>query len=102
MNSYKENLRSTVIASLQSQELERKNIQAQMNASMFTLYYAGGATITALEHCEQANDTLIKSKELKTQAVIAGGISNNQLASSTEANQYVKQSVTNTAVCAAN
>ncbi|HWY37765.1 MAG TPA: hypothetical protein VNY73_04355 [Bacteroidia bacterium] len=102
MNSYNENLRSTVISSLQSQELEQKKEKAKKNASMFTLYYAEGATITALEKLQAANNVLGTKTDAKKQAVISSNISNNLLSSATQANQYLKQSVSNTAVCAAN
>src|SRR5579872_7202590 len=98
MNSYNENLRSTVISSLQRQELEQKKEKAKKNASMFTLYYAEGATITALEKLQAANNVLGTKTDAKKQAVISSNISNNLLSSATQANQYLKQSVSNTAV----
>ncbi|MBC8054189.1 MAG: hypothetical protein H7Y13_14090, partial [Sphingobacteriaceae bacterium] len=102
MNTYNENLRSSIVASLQSQELDQKAVSAELNASLFTLYYAEGATITANEKLNQATKEREEKALVKHQAVTAGNISNNQLASATQGGQYVKQATTNTAVCAAN
>ncbi|MDP9047216.1 MAG: hypothetical protein M3N14_03710, partial [Bacteroidota bacterium] len=102
MNTYNENLRTSVVASLQSQELAQKTVSAALNAAMFTLYYAEGATITANEKFTLAKEELAEKTSVKLQAVATSNISNNQLLSATQASQYAKQSVTNTAVCAAN
>ncbi|MDB5013030.1 MAG: hypothetical protein JWQ25_1232, partial [Daejeonella sp.] len=102
MNTYNENLRSSIMASLQSQELDQKTVLAELNASMFTLYYAEGATITANEKLQQAIKECDEKTLVKQRAVTAGNISNNQLSSATRGNQYIKQATTNTAVCAAN
>lgn len=102
MSSYNENLRSNVLASLQAQELELKKVKAKKNASMFTLYYAEGATLKASEQLE-STEALWKNKmAAKSQAVDNSNISNNLLDSATQANLYVKQSITNSSVCAAN
>lgn len=102
MNSYNENLNSVVVTSLQSQSLDEKSIYSKLNASMFTLYYAEGATITAEEKLiEDAKQLKIKQTTMH-QAVENTNLSNNLLASATQANQYYKQSINNMAVCAAN
>lgn len=49
MSSYNENLNASVATSLQAQELKLSTTQAQLNAGMFTLYYAEDAKITAQE-----------------------------------------------------
>lgn len=102
MNSYNENLRNSVVASLQSQELERKKIKGQLSASMLTLYYAEGATITANERLLAAQQVLRFKEKVKTQAVKASNVSNNLLLAENDINQYMKQSVTNASVAAAN
>src|SRR5690348_9644364 len=100
MNTYDENLRNTVVTTLQTQALEQKNLKAAYNTAAFALYYAQGATITAYEKLEAAKDDLKKNKEpVKEQAVINSNISTNLLDSATQANQYLGQSVSNTAVC---
>jgi hypothetical protein len=102
MNSYNENLRSVVVNSLQGQYLDQKNLKSQMTAAMFTLYHAEGATITADEKLDEATSTLAFVIKVKEQAVKNSNISVNLLSAATKADQYLKQAVNNTAVCAAN
>jgi hypothetical protein len=102
MNSYNENLNSVVVTSLQSQNLDEQSIYSKLNASMFTLYYAEGATITAEEKLVQDEGQLKIKQATMHQAVENTNLSNNLLASATQANQYYKQSINNMAVCAAN
>lgn len=102
MNSYNDNLHSAVTSSLASQELDIKSVQSQAIASVFTLFHAEAATITAQEKLEADQDILAKKTLVNDQAVINSNISTNLLASATQADSYVKQSVTNTSVGAAN
>lgn len=102
MNSYNDNLHSTVVGALSSQDLEKKSAKSTAIASMFTLYHAEAATITAEDKLEDAKKSLKQKKNINDQAVASNNLSNNMLSSATQANNYVKQSVTNTAVCAAN
>src|SRR3569833_904998 len=102
MNSYDENLQNTVAATLQSQNLDLKGLRSQYKASMYTLYYAEGATITAEEKLDSADTELRHKAKVKEQAVLNMSISANQLNSSTQANQYDGQSVTYMATCASN
>lgn len=102
MNSYNENLHSTVVATLQVQELEVNNLKAALDSSMFTLYYAGGARISAAEELKKAQTDYDYEEKLKEQAVINNNISINLLTSANQEKQYVAQSVTNTSVAAAN
>jgi len=102
MNTYNDNLHATVVTSLQNQELAKKTVYGQFNASMFTLYYAEGATITAQEKLDLDVTDKNAKKEVRDQAVNNSNISTNLLSSATQANQYLQLSVTNTSVCAAN
>lgn len=102
MNSYNENLYSTVSASLLNLEQEGKNGKAQLDASMFTLYYSQGARITAAEQLGQANAKYTFQQEIKDQAVNNNNISVNLLYSANQQKSFTAQSVTNAAVCAAN
>lgn len=102
MNSYNDNLNSVVVASLQAQELENKQLNSQRIASMFSLYHAEGATITAFEKLKADQKTLGEKAAVQDQAVLNSNISTNMLASATQAGTYVAQSVTNTSVAAAN
>lgn len=102
MNSYNENLHSTVVTTLAAQELEQKTMKASLDASMFTLYYAGGARMTAAEKLRSDQVVYSQQQRLKDQAVINNNIAVNLLAAANEEKSYVAQSVTNTSVAAAN
>lgn len=102
MNSYNENLNSVVLTSLQNQSLAEKSIYSKLNATMFKLYYAEGATISAGEQMKIAKQDTIVKEAVKNATVNNTNMSNNQLASAKQANQYYKQSINNMAVCAAN
>src|SRR6185312_3103620 len=102
MGTYSENLHETIANSLQSQYLDQQNLSSQMNAASLTLYYAQGATNTAEEKLEMMKTDATFKETVNKQTVIKGGIANNLLTSATQANQYSKQSISNTAVCAAN
>ena len=102
MNSYNENLHSAIVSSLQELDIEEQDLKSQVNAAMFTLYHAEGATITAQQNLGAAKDTFKFKAATQNQAVKDSNASINLLNSATQANQYVKQSTTNIAVCAAN
>ncbi|HYG50810.1 MAG TPA: hypothetical protein VD905_07895 [Flavobacteriales bacterium] len=102
MNSYNENLHASVVASLTTQELQEMATRSDANASMFSLYYAEGATITAGDNLNKAKANQSFTEEVKAQAVDNSNICNNLLASATQANQYIQTSTNNAAVCAAN
>ena len=102
MNSYNENLHSSVVSSLNAQELELQKVQAQLDTSMFSLYYAQGARITAAEKLEIANRKYTFQQKIHEQAVIDSDVSTNVLASANNGKAYVGKSVTNTSVAAAN
>lgn len=102
MNSYNDNLNSVVAASLQAQELVNKQLDSQRIASMFTLYHAEGATITATEKLQADQITLSDKGDVQTQAVLCNNISTNLLSTATQTGTFVAQAVTNTAVAASN
>jgi hypothetical protein len=102
MNSYNDNLHSVVVNSLLDQELNLKTVKSEAIASMFTLYHAQDATITAQENLNDAQTDLDARVEVNNQAVAGTNISNNLLSAATQCNTYLKQSVTNTSVCASN
>lgn len=102
MNSYNENLHSSVLSSLESQEMTKKQLGAQLNASMFTLYYAEGAEIIAQEKLE-ATTSMYKEKQLINTVVVKNkNMADNLLLSANQQKTYTTQSVTNMAVCASN
>lgn len=102
MNSYNENLHSSVVSSLNAQELELQNVEAKREASMFSLYYAQGARITTAEELEITTAKYNFEKQVHEQAIIDSDVSTNLLASAKNAKNYTSKSVTNTSVAAAN
>jgi hypothetical protein len=103
MNPYNQNLNSAVCAVLQTQALTLKTLKAQHTASMFTLYYTQGAKIAATQNLVYAKSQLATHHiPIKQLANNATNLSANVLTSADQANQYVKQAVTNGAVAAAN
>lgn len=102
MNSYNENLHSSVVSSLNAQELELQKLKSQVDASTFSMYYAQGARITAAEKLELTNNKYLFQQKVNNQAVGDSDMSTNVLTSATNAKTYVSKSVSNTAVAAAN
>lgn len=102
MNSYNENLHSSVLSSLESQAMTKKQLSTQLNASMFTLYYAEGAEIVAQEKLD-ATAKMYKEKQHINNVVVKNkNMADNLLLSANQQKTYVTQSVTNMAVCASN
>ncbi|MBC8754338.1 hypothetical protein H2O64_06625 [Kordia sp. YSTF-M3] len=102
MSSYNDNLNSSVNSSLSAQELELQNVEAQREASMFSLYYAQGARITTAEELEITTARYAFEKKVHEQAIIDSDVSTNVLTSANNAKDYTAKSVTNTSVAAAN
>ena len=102
MNSYNDNLHSSVVSSLSAQELELQSVEAKLEASMFSLYYAQGARITTAEELEITTAKYAFEKKVHEQAIIDSDISTNVLESTNNAKDYTAKSVTNTSVAAAN
>lgn len=102
MSSYNENLNASVVSSLQAQELKLSNTQAQLNAGMFTLYYAEDAKITAQEKLKRTEQKYADQEIIKEEAVGDNNLSTNVVATANQEKQFNLQSVSNTAVAAAN
>lgn len=102
MNTYNDNLRSTVFDSLQTQELDLTKLKAQLLASKLSLYYAQGARISAQEKLQLATEELTYKTKEKEQAVKNANISTNVLASANQEKTYMDLSVKNTATAASN
>ncbi|MEM6684610.1 MAG: hypothetical protein AAF617_02350 [Bacteroidota bacterium] len=102
MSSYNENLHSGVVSSLSAQELDLQNVEAKLEASMFSLYYAQGARITTAEDLEITTAKYAYEKKVHEQAIIDSDLSTNVLQSANNAKDYTAKSVTNTSVAAAN
>lgn len=102
MSSYNDNLHSSVVSSLNTQELELQNVEGKLEASMLSLYYAQGARITTAEEVETTTAKYAFEKKVHEQAIIDSDVSTNVLESTNNAKDYTAKSVTNTAVAAAN
>jgi hypothetical protein len=102
MSSYNENLHSGVVSSLSAQELDLQNVEAKLEASMLSLYYAQGARITTAEELEVTTAKYAYEKKVHEQAIIDSDLSTNVLSSANNAKDYTAKSVTNTSVAAAN
>ncbi|WP_430410652.1 hypothetical protein [Kordia sp.] len=102
MSSYNDNLHSSVVSSLNTQELELQQVKSKQDASMFSLYYAQGARITASEKLEVTSEKYDFQQQVNGQAIVDSDISTNVLASAKNAKTYTDKSVTNTSVAAAN
>ncbi|WP_337966026.1 hypothetical protein [uncultured Flavobacterium sp.] len=102
MNSYNENLHSSVLSSLESQEMTKKQLSTQLSASMFTLYYAEGAEIVAQEKLDATTKMYEEKQRINNVVVKNKNMADNLLLSANQQKTYVTQSVTNMAVCASN
>jgi len=102
MNSYNENLHSSVVSSLNEQELELQKVKSKLDASMFSLYYAQSERITTAEKLEVTNRKYTFQQKVHEQAITDSDLSTNVLASSKNVKTYTAKSVTNTSVAAAN
>ena len=102
MNTYNDNLRSSVINSLNEQDIDQKKLGALLNAATIKLYHAQGARVDAAEDLELANRKIAEKTKVKKQAVKNSTKSSNLLLSAKQAKKYVDLSVTNSAVAAAN
>ncbi|MBB5395236.1 hypothetical protein [Mucilaginibacter sp. AK015] len=102
MNSYNDNLHSSVVNTLQTLELAEKSLKSNLDASIFSLYYAEGAIITASENLNLANLKYKSQQNISSQAVKNANIATNLAAAATQQKNYTAQSVTNTAVSASN
>lgn len=102
MSSYNENLNASVAVSLQAQELKLSTTQSQLNAGMFTLYYAEDAKVTAQEKLKGTEKKYSDQKKIKEEAVADNNSSTNLLVTANKEKQFNLQSVSNTAVAAAN
>ncbi|QNN44026.1 hypothetical protein [Pedobacter roseus] len=102
MNAYNENLRSATVNTLQGLDLEEKRLKSQVNAAMFNLYYAEGATITAEQNLVAATN-IYKTKVItQREAEKDSNVLVNLVGAATQANQYVNESTSSVAVSATN
>jgi hypothetical protein len=102
MNSYNENLHSSVVSSLNAQELELQKLKSQKDSATFSMYYAQGARVTAAEKLQMTTWKYKFQQQVNNQAVSDSDMSTNVLTSANNVKTYVAKSVTNASVAAAN
>ncbi|PCI96273.1 MAG: hypothetical protein COB15_10915 [Flavobacteriales bacterium] len=102
MNTYNNNLHASVMDSLRNQELETKSTDSKVNASVFSLYYADDAKVSAIEKHSKAKSALLEKATIKQLAVENSNASTNVLEATTHEKEYVDRAASNTAVSAAN
>lgn len=102
MNSYNENLQASILSTLSEQETKLQKTKANLDASMFSLYYAQGARITAAEELKRANENYKEQQAILEQMVIDSDVSTNVVSTTNLANTFIPETVKNTAVAAAN
>ncbi|MFT4803425.1 MAG: hypothetical protein ACI9YE_000618 [Psychroserpens sp.] len=102
MNSYNENLHSSVVSSLNAQELELQKLKSEVDASTFSMYYAQGARITAEEKLGLTTNKYKFQQKVNTKAITDSDLSTNVLTSAKNVKSHVTKSISNTAVAAAN
>jgi hypothetical protein len=102
MNSYNENLHSSVVSSLNAQELELQKLKSEVDASTFSMYYAQGARITAQEKLGLTTNKYKFQQKVNTEVISDSDLSTNVLTSAKNVKSYVTKSISNTAVAAAN
>lgn len=102
MNTYNENLRSAIVGTLKTLDLEEKALKSKLNAATFTLYHAKGATITARQKLAEETEIYHDKAATQNQALKSNSEVINLVASAEQANQFVEQSITNAAVSASN
>ncbi len=102
MNTYNDNLHASVVNTLQTLELAKKNLKSNLDAASFSLYYAEGAIITASEKLDLANVKYSEQQNVSAQAITNGNIATNLSTAALQQKAYTAQSVTNAAVSASN
>lgn len=102
MNTYNDNLRSTVLSTLSDQELELSNLKAGLITSEVTLYYDQGAAARAEYKLARTNEKYDTTKKIFDTAVVDGNISANVKTDADTFKDSNALAVTNTAVAAAN
>ncbi|NQY07939.1 MAG: hypothetical protein HRT71_00280 [Flavobacteriales bacterium] len=102
MNTYNDNLHSSVVKSLHAQELAKKGTSSKENAAMFSLYYAEAAKDKATDKYENAKRVLDERASVKLQAVENSNLCSSVKQATIQEQGDVKLVTTNAAVSAAN
>lgn len=102
MNTYNQNLSTTVNNSLTALELEQKKTQSEFVSSELTLYHAEGARITAQDKLNKIEEDYDFYQAVDAQGVDSDNLSANLLSSSKQAAGNVANAIANAASAGAN
>ncbi len=102
MNTYNDNLRDSIVTSLLDIEKHLKSARAKRSTSMFSLYYAEGARITANEKLALDQKKYTDLSAINVKAVSNQNLALNLLSTAQVEKELVAKSVSDTAVSAAN
>ncbi len=102
MNTYNENLRNSVVSTLNEQEVNVQKISSSRNASMISLYYSQSSRITAGEKVGEVLKDYNYQSTMHIEAVNNNNIAINVVDAAKQEKEYVEQAVSNVAVGASN
>ncbi|WOY00699.1 hypothetical protein OGM22_02340 [Dickeya fangzhongdai] len=102
MNSYRENLQDTVGNSLSALYTQQQQLQSQLYSAQYSLYYAQGAQLNAIENLTATGAQLLASQVISEQGVKNDNLLTNLLSSSTQIQTATATTVTNSATAAVN
>ncbi|MCI4181489.1 hypothetical protein MRP14_08535, partial [Dickeya dianthicola] len=69
MNSYRENLQDTVGNALSALYTQQQQLQSQLYSAQYSLYYAQGAQLSAIENLTSTGAQLLASRIISDQGV---------------------------------
>lgn len=102
MNTYHDNLSQTITDLLQQRSVACDNVSSQLVVAETNLRYASEAVIAAKDAHRQLTTELSEQVTFAQRTAHVKLLGNNENQRATSAAQYMKQAVTNAAVCAAN
>lgn len=102
MNTYNDNLQSTVGTTLAALAAEKNRLKSMRLAQAYSLYYAQGAEITAREALDETRDTAASCQATNAQSLLNQITAVNLLQSASGANTDVGASIANMATAASN
>ncbi|MBT1427990.1 hypothetical protein IAF05_09810 [Dickeya dianthicola] len=101
MNSYRENLQDTVGNALSALYTQQQQLQSQLYSAQYSLYYAQGAQLSAIENLTSTGAQLLASRIISDQGVKNDNLLTNLLSSATQVQVATATTVTNSATAAA-
>ncbi|WNJ96739.1 hypothetical protein RND59_06595 [Vibrio ruber] len=102
MNSYQENLQEVVGTSLDALYAQQQKLASKRRSAQYSLYYAQGAQLTALDNLEATSDQLEAVRLINQQGVKNDNLMNNLVASTHLIQTNATTTVGNSATAATN